>query len=275
MSHAVYRAATALGRAGLRALDLRVEWTGADHLPVSGPVLLASNHVSYPDFVFVAHAGLARGRTVRFLCRHDVWNRRRWAWPMDRMRHVPVDRQAPASAYLLARSRLLEGDAVCLFPEAGISWSFTVRPLMRGVASLARETGAPVVPVAIWGSQRLWSVGRPDHLGREPRPDWTRGRRVDLAFGEPMAPPGEDLTAWTRELGVRLTAQLEALQRLPHHRPRPGEWAPWYPAHLGGDAMTVAEARDWDDYPRSAVPVAWGPSVAPDPGPGGADDAAG
>ena len=48
-----------------------------------------------------------------------------------------------------------------MFPEAGISWSYAVRSLMRGPAALARETGAPLVPVALWGTQRIWSVGRP------------------------------------------------------------------------------------------------------------------
>ena len=63
------------------------------------------------------------------------------------MQHIPVDRQAPAHAYLRARRMLREGEAVGGFPEAGISFSYTVRPLMRGLVALARETGAPVVPV--------------------------------------------------------------------------------------------------------------------------------
>ena len=84
-------------------------------------------------------------------------------------------------AYLRARRLLEEGEAVGGFPEAGISYSFTVRPLMRGFVSLAQQTGAPVVPLAVWGTQRLFSVGEPD-----PPPDLTRRRRVDLAFGAPL-----------------------------------------------------------------------------------------
>jgi 1-acyl-sn-glycerol-3-phosphate acyltransferase len=132
---------------------------------------------------------------------------------------------------------------------------------MPGIAGLARETGAPVVPVAIWGSQRVWSVGLPDGRGRKPRPDLSRGRRIDVSFGEPMTiGPDEDLTAWTRRLGEVLTAQLEDLQRQPHHVPAPGEHAPWYPAHLGGHALTRAEADPYDVVPRSAVRPTWGPS---------------
>jgi 1-acyl-sn-glycerol-3-phosphate acyltransferase len=255
-----YRFATALGLAGLRALGVRVEGIGAEHVPRSGPALLAATHVSYPDFVFIQAAARSSGRHVRFMTRHDVWHVRPLARPMDAMKHVPVDRQAPAGAYFEARRLLREGEAVCAFPEAGISYSYTVRSLMRGVASLARETGAPVVPVALWGAQRIYSVGMPDARGREPRPDLTRGRRVDVSFGEPMTiGPDEDLATWTRRLGGVLTEQLEALQRLPHHVPRPGERAPWYPAHLGGHAPTRAEAAHLDVVPRSAVTPTWGP----------------
>lgn len=258
---AVYRLTNGLGRAGLRGLRVDTRWTGVEHLPTSGPVLLAATHVSFPDFLFIERAAVTRGRYVRFMCRHDVWNRRGVAWAMERMQHVPVDREAPAAAYLKARRLLREGEAVCAFPEAGISWSFTVRALMPGVASLARETGAAVVPVALWGSQRIYSIGLPDETtGRKPPPDLTRNRRVDVAFGEPMrVAPGDDLTEATRALGGRLTELLEGIQVLPHHRPRPGERAPWYPAHLGGQAMTRHEAREWDSVPRSAVPPTWGP----------------
>lgn len=255
-----YRFATGLGRVGLSALDIDVVGSGAHHLPRSGPVLLAATHVSYPDFVFIQAAARSRRRYIRFMTRHDIWHKRVLAWPMDRMQHIPVDRDAPAGAYLKARQLLRNGEAICAFPEAGISYSYTVRSLMRGVASLARETGAPVVPVALWGSQRLYSVGVPDEQGKGPPPDWTRGRRVDVAFGESLSiGPDEDLTEWTRLLGHRMTGLLEELQRLPHHRPGPGEYAPWYPAHLGGNAPTREQAADLDSVPRTAVRPSWGP----------------
>ena len=266
MAEGCYRAANALGRAALRLLRIDTRAVGVEHLPTSGPVLLASAHVAYPDFVFVQQAALARRRHVRFMCRHDVWHVPGVRTALDRMRHVPVDRAAPAGAYLHARRLLREGEAVCAFPEAGVSYSYTVRSLMRGVAGLARETGVPVVPVALWGSQRIWSVGRPDERGRGPRPDLTRGRRVDVVLGEPLSvAPGDDLVEWTRHLGARMTSLLEGLQELPHHRPRPGERAHWHPAHLGGTAPTRLEAIDLDSVPRSAVPPTWGPVPTPLP----------
>lgn len=256
----MYRAVNVLGRAAIRALGVETHWSGLEHLPAEGPVLLAPTHGSFLDFVLVEHAAQARGRFVRFLTRHDVWQVPVVSGAMTRMRHVPVDRTAPAGAYLTARRLLQEGEAVCAFPEAGLSHSWTVRPLMPGAAALARDTGVPVLPVAIWGAQRIWSVGRPDARGRKPRPDLTRGRRVDVAVGAPLhVAAGADVEAATRELGHRLTAMLEGLQQLPEHRPAPGEHAPWHPAHLGGHAPTRAEAAALDLVPRSAVRPTWGP----------------
>jgi 1-acyl-sn-glycerol-3-phosphate acyltransferase len=266
-SDRTYRAVNTLGRVGLRALGVTVRTAGLEHLPGSGPVVLAANHVSYLDFVVLEKAAAERGRYVRFLTRYDAWRPGPLGWALTRMGHVPVDRAVPVEAYLRARRLLRAGEAVGIFPEAGISYSFTVRSLMRGAAALARDTGAPLVPVSIWGSQRLFSVGVP-----EPPPDLTRGRLVDVVLHPPVqVPPDADLTATTTALGHTLTAGLEDLQTRPEHRPRPGEHATWYPAHLGGHAPTVADAAALDVVPASAVTPTWGPgagagpSAAPDP----------
>jgi len=252
-----YRAAVSVFRTALRALAVDVQAEGVEHIPGGGQVIFAATHVSYPDFVFIQEAASGGGRDLRFMSRHDVWNKRWAASFMDGMRHIPVDREAPAAAYLRARELLAQGEAVAIFPEAGISYSFTVRPLMRGVASLARATGAPVIPTAIWGSQRIYSVGNP-----EPPFDRTRGRRVDVVFGEPLlVSPPDDPTEVTKHLGHTLTQMLEGLQLRDHHRPRPGELATWYPAHLGGCAPTRQQALALDVVPASAVLPTWGPDL--------------
>ena len=260
MTDSLYRSVIAGGRVLLRGLDLTVRSSGQEHVPTAGPVVLASNHVSFPDFVFVQQGLLDdSGRLVRFMCRHEIWDSP-VGWAMDRMQHVPVDRQAPAAAYLTARRLLGEGEAVCVFPEGGISAAYVVRALMPGAAALARETGAPLVPVSVWGGQRLWPQKRTLDAPF-PRPDLTRGRLVDVRFGAPMAVPSDaDVQDATVELGRRLQDGLEELQRLPEHRPRPGEWAPWYPAHLGGHAVERAASFALDGMPRAAVAPRWGPA---------------
>ncbi len=265
----VYRLVNGFGRVALKALALEVQWTGAEHLPASGPVIVAATHASYPDFVFIERAAISRGRYVRFMTRHDVWNVKAVAPLMSNMQHIPVNREAPVHAFLRARSLLERGEAVGGFPEAGLSYSYTVRPLMRGFMALAQQTGAPVVPLASWGAQRIFSVGDP----ALPL-DLTRGRRIDLAFGAPIhVAPGDDLTDRTTDLGHALTALLEGVQQLPHHRPRPGEIATWYPHHLGGHAPSRQRAvQGLDVVPFNAVTPTWGPDLdayvpVPLPGP--------
>lgn len=239
-------------------LDVRIE--GARHIPLHGPVVLASTHSSFLDFLFVGQAGVSRARYVRFLTRHDIWNAPLVGRVMDDMRHVPVDRAAPAAAYLRARRLLREGEAVGIFPEGGVAFSSTVRHLMPGAAALAAETGAPLLPVAVWGGNRLWPAG-PKVNGRIPSPDLTRGRRVDVLVGAPIAvAPDADPRAVTADLGPVLTTMLESLQRAEHHRPGPDDHAWWHPAHLGGHAPDPVESSSTlENLPFGAVPPTWGP----------------
>ena len=250
----VYPAVTVAGRLLVRGLGLRVTVEGDEHVPVSGPVVIASNHVSFLDFLLVGLAARRSRRRVRFLARHDIW-----AHPLARplmtgMRHVPVDRAAPAGAYLHARALLRDGEAVGVFPEAGVSTSYTVRALMPGAVALARETGVPVVPMAVWGGQRLLTTGEPLDL--------TRGRPVSLLVGAPMSvPPHADVHHHTALLGTRLQELLDDLQQRPEHRPAAGEEARWHPAHLGGHAPTPRAARLAESVPSRSVRPSWLPRV--------------
>ena len=260
MSDRVYRAAIAAGKLALRALDLTVRAEGQEHVPASGPVVLASNHVSFPDFVFVQRALIGRQRLVRFMCRADIWDSP-FGWAMDAMQHVPVDRQAPAAAYLKGRRLLEDCQVVCVFPEGGISAAYVVRAMMPGAVALARATGAPLVPVNVWGSQRLWSQKR-SLDAPFPKPDLSRGRLVDVRFQPPIrVAPDADLVEATRELGRRLHDGLQALQQLPEHLPRPGEYAPWHPAHLGGHGIERTASFQLDGMPRVSVDPIWGPGT--------------
>lgn len=236
----VYGPTIGLTRLMFGALGLRIEIQGADGIPRTGPVILASNHVSFLDFTLVGLA--AQPRYVRFLSRHDVFDSRIVGPFMRAMRHVPVDRAAPAAAYLTARRLLAEGEVVGVFPEAGISQSYAVRAVMPGAVALAAETGAPLVPVALWGSQRIATS--------RTRTDLTRGRPVSITVGEPLhLPEATNVRAATIDLGARLQGMLDDLQARPRHLPVAGESRRWYPAHLGGTAPTREVAA-----PRESVP---------------------
>ncbi len=255
----VYPTVIGAARLVFGALGLRIDLRGGELVPPTGPVVIASTHVSFLDFMLVGLAARESQRYVRFLARHDVWTNPVARPLMTAMRHVPVDRAAPAAAYLRARSLLRRGEAVGIFPEAGVSTSYTVRSLMPGAVALARETGATLLPMAIWGPQRILTAGRPLDL--------TRGRQVALQVGAPMRfDPAASLGERTALLGDRLQSLLDDLQTRPEHRPRPGEPAPWHPAHLGGDAPRPEDARVEESVPTTAILPSWlpgGPTRAP------------
>ena len=249
-----YRTTIVLGRTAMRAIDLRVRLDDEHHVPRSGPAVLVANHVSFLDFALLALAARPAGRYPRFMARHEVWHNPVAGPFMSAMRHVPVDRSAPAAAYLRARALLRAGEVVAVFPEAGISTSYTVRGLMPGAAALAAETRAPLVPVALWGGQRIATAHRPVEV--------RRGRPVSIRVGTPYAvEPGTDPHEATRHLGTRLQGMLDELQHRPEHQPAPGERPPWHPAHLGGAAPTQQQAGDLETtrHPHAVAPT-WAPS---------------
>ena len=88
----VYPPVLGAGRLLFRALGLRATLEGDEHVPGTGPVLLAANHVSFLDFLLVGLAARRGDRLVRFLARHDVWHHPLAGPLMRGMGHVPVDR---------------------------------------------------------------------------------------------------------------------------------------------------------------------------------------
>ncbi len=91
-----------------------------------------------------------------------------------------MDRAAGADSYRAAVQALRDGEIVGVFPEATISRSFELKEFKSGAARMALESGTPIVPMVIWGSQRVWTKGFPSvWAGRHPHLD--RGRRADRA----------------------------------------------------------------------------------------------
>jgi len=87
----VYSSVITAARLAFRALGLRIRLDGDQHVPVSGPVVIAGNHVSFLDFTLVGLAARRSRRHVRFLTRYDVWHTPVVGPLMSAMRHVPVD----------------------------------------------------------------------------------------------------------------------------------------------------------------------------------------
>ncbi|HEX4654970.1 MAG TPA: lysophospholipid acyltransferase family protein, partial [Mycobacteriales bacterium] len=218
-----------------RVLGFRFDMRGIENLPADGGAVLASNHVSYFDFMFVGLTGFRRGkRLVRFMAKDAVF-RHRVSGPLMRgMHHIPVDRAAGAAAYKHAVAALQRGEIVGVFPESTISRSFVPRPLKSGAARMALEAGVPLIPVVVWGGQRVWTVGR--------RPKLRRRIPVSIWVDEPLpAVAGESPAELTARLAVRLRELVDAvLAEYPVDRGDAELW--WLPAHVGGIAPTPEEA---------------------------------
>lgn len=234
MAELVYRPVIRTALAVFGALDLRFNLEGIEHIPADGAAVLAANHVSYLDFTFVGFAAHRRGRLVRFLAKKSVFDSRISGPLMRGMHHIPVDRSAGVAAYRLAVEALGAGELVGIFPEATISRSFVPREFRRGAARLAIESGTPLLPVVIWGGQRIWTSGH--------RPRFVRHVPVTIRVGAPLGcAAGDDPKAVTDRLRQDMLGMVEQVQRDYPERPAAGEeW--WLPAHLGGSAPSPIES---------------------------------
>ncbi|WP_158843220.1 lysophospholipid acyltransferase family protein [Saccharothrix deserti] len=230
MPDRVYPPVIAAAKLMFRVLDMRINVEGADHVPTTGGAVLASNHVSYLDFIFAGYGAQPARRLVRFMAKHEVFKHSVSGPLMRGMHHIPVDRTAGQASYQQALDALRAGEVVGIFPEATISRSFTVKEVKSGAVRLASEAGVPLLPTAVWGTQRLWTKGRPKSLTQRHVP-------ITILVGEPMEPTTDDA------LRERMQELLDDAQA---RYPESGEGQWWQPAHLGGAAPTPEEAKQLD-----------------------------
>ncbi|MFI9601334.1 lysophospholipid acyltransferase family protein [Streptomyces sp. NPDC004069] len=237
MAELVYRPVIGLARTMFKAWDLKIDCQGSENIPRTGGAVLVSNHISYLDFVFNGLAALPQKRLVRFMAKESVF-RHRISGPLMRgMKHIPVDRANGEAAYARALDSLKSGEVVGVFPEATISQSFTLKGFKSGAVRLAQEAGVPLVPMAVWGTQRLWTKGHPRNFRRSHIP-------ITIRVGEAMEASREQYAgALTRKLRERVQELLEAAQRAYPVRPRSADDTWWMPAHLGGTAPTPDQLR--------------------------------
>lgn len=177
----VYRIVMRLGAAFFRVLDLRRDAHGDSNVPATGGAVLAITHFGYLDFALVQQVVWRRThRLVRFLVT-DAAFAHPIAGPFLRaMGHIPVNRRAGAGAFRMAEHALERGELVGVFPESAVSLSDQLLPFKPGAAALASRLGVPVVPVLVWGGQRVMTKGLPLR--------WKRARHapIHLEFGAPM-----------------------------------------------------------------------------------------
>jgi 1-acyl-sn-glycerol-3-phosphate acyltransferase len=178
----------------------RVRATGLERIPGEGPVILASNHVSFVDPLIIG--GLVR-RPVRFVMYHRIYRLPLLHFIFRTGKAIPIaprreDPEILESAYRRIRGELDEGNVLGIFPEGAITSDGEIQVFRKGVDKIIAERRVPVVPVALcnlWGS--LFSRRDP-LLRRRPYKLWAR---IELRVGEPVPP--EEVSSARLEAEVR------------------------------------------------------------------------
>jgi 1-acyl-sn-glycerol-3-phosphate acyltransferase len=185
----------------------RMEIAGAERIPTEGACILVANHESVIDpFVL----GLATPRVVRFMAKAELWRHAAVRAVMEGFGTFPVARgRGDFDAFGRARRLLAEGEVLGIFGQ-GTCLPFRRRPFLRGAARLALETGSPLIPVALVGTEQ---AVRP-HRVRLGLP------RIRILVGGPFeVARARPTVAAARELTRRLEEAIADLRR-PYGEPR-------------------------------------------------------
>ncbi|HET6533797.1 MAG TPA: lysophospholipid acyltransferase family protein [Actinoplanes sp.] len=170
---------------------IRPTGTGQENLPAEGGIILVPNHISHFDPLVVAHFVYYAGRWPRFLGKASLWKLPALGAFLRKVQQIPVERgsvEAVRSLDVLVDA-LDQGGAVIIYPEGTTTKEPDLWPMRgkTGAARLALVTGAPVIPIANWGAERVFDP-RTGKLKLRPRTP------VTVAAGKPI-----DLSRWAGE----------------------------------------------------------------------------
>ena len=173
-------------------LYFRLSRNGRQHIPAKGGVLLASNHRSFLDPFAI---GCCLRRPIFFVAKQELFRYRPIGWILNCLGAFPIRRgESDEEAMKTARMLLERGDAVVIFPEGTRHRTGSLAQPKRGVGRLALETGLPVVPIAVLGSERA-------RRGFVFRPV-----KVKLRCGRPLTFPRVDEPS--QSLAAEVTARI-------------------------------------------------------------------
>jgi 1-acyl-sn-glycerol-3-phosphate acyltransferase len=230
----LYSSTARLFEAGFVLAGIERHVEGVEHIPTEGPAIIASNHVGYVDFAFVMLGPPRPRRDVAFLARADLFERRLVGTALRALGQIPVDAHGdPAAAMRAAVAHLEAGGVVGLHPEGTINPTFLPLSGRSGAVRLSQMTGAPIVPAAVWGSQRLLTKWRPAAWPE-------RGIPVRVVYGEPYTPAAGPARGSTEELMRRIGILVD--RTIAAEGAPAGAW--WVPAERGGSAPRAEEVRE-------------------------------
>jgi 1-acyl-sn-glycerol-3-phosphate acyltransferase len=231
----VFRAMEIAAGAAVRATGTRITFHGLENIPRTGGAVMAINHTSYIDFLPAALAATQRKRRMRFMIKAEMQQVKVVNFLITHSKTIPVDRSAGKDAYAVAVQRLREGELVGVYPEATISRAFELKDFKSGAPRMAVEAQVPLIPLIVWGAQRIWTKDHPKSLGRNKFP-------VTVEVGAAIPPTG---TVAELDTAMR-DAMTRILHRVQQDYPHP-EGQYWVPRRLGGGAPTLEQARTLDE----------------------------
>jgi 1-acyl-sn-glycerol-3-phosphate acyltransferase len=171
-------------------LAFRVRTEGLEHVPARGAAILASNHLSFCDSLFLP---LVVRRRLTYVAKAEYFDDWRTAWFFRACGHIPIRRGAGAQwrrALESAVGVLEDGQLLVIYPEGTRSKDGRLHRGHTGIAMVALRTGAPVIPVGLIGTREAQPIGR-----RIPRPFHT----ITIRVGPPL-----DFSAYRDRTGERL-----------------------------------------------------------------------
>ncbi|GAC1354471.1 MAG: hypothetical protein NVS4B11_28100 [Ktedonobacteraceae bacterium] len=184
------------------SLAARIRLKGRYNVPKHGPFLIASNHLSWTDIPFVP---LFLPRRVVYMGKEEYFTSK-IAWLVRFLGAFPVKRgEGDRQALRAADEQLKKGNVVVLFPEGTRSKAHMLAKGHAGLGMIALRSGVPVVPVAIWGSEKVLKQFGP---------------RVTISYGEPMVfkPKGAKITREDIDNATEATMRAIAAMLPPEYR---------------------------------------------------------
>jgi 1-acyl-sn-glycerol-3-phosphate acyltransferase len=173
---------------------LKRDWHGQEHIPRSGGVIVAGNHLSYADWAAMALFAHQAGRYPAFLIKSSAFNVKALGPFLHACGQFPVNRGSVDAALVLkdAERALDHGECLIFYPEGTATRDPARWPMVpkTGIARLALATGAPVIPVACWGTQDILPYGsKKPHLLPRHTVKMLAGPPVDLSAyaGQPLS----------------------------------------------------------------------------------------
>ncbi len=224
----------------------RFDIDGVDNIPATGPAILCGNHRSYFDVAAMSLTIAKSGRAARFLGKKEVFDAPIVGSIAAAMGGIRVDRGTGSDEPLAAAADALAGgEMVTMMPEGTIPRgpAFFRKPVGRwGAARLAQLTGAPIIPVGLWGTERVWprSSRVPNVLNLSSPPT------VRVRVGEPVELKGRSLEADTKRLMAAIVALLPA-DAYSRRTPSVDELASTYPPGYQGDPAREVGRRPGTD----------------------------